>query len=193
MSDSDESEYRHEVSSLVSWCDNNNLQLNASKTREMIVDFRKRKNPLAPIIVNGDSIERVDCFKCLGTIIIIKWLSLGKQQRCCRQKGPTKTVLPAPTKEVRADERNSCSVLSFCYWEYSYILNMCMIRRHQPAPEEQTFDRVVKTASKIVGSELTYLKDISLYKNRSKKSWQNYLRPNSPRQYVRIITVRQTL
>ena len=33
----------------------------------------------------------------------------------CRQKGPTKTVLPAPTKEVRAEKRNSCSVLSFCY------------------------------------------------------------------------------
>ena len=69
VSDSDESEYRHEVSSLVSWCDTNNLQLNASKTREMIVDFRTEKNPLAPIIVNGDSIERVDCFKFLGTII----------------------------------------------------------------------------------------------------------------------------
>ena len=69
MSDSDECEYCHEVSSLVSWCDTNNLQLNASKHREMIVDFRKRTKPLAPIIVNGDSIERVDCFKFLGTII----------------------------------------------------------------------------------------------------------------------------
>ena len=47
VSDSGESEYRHEVSSLVSWCDTNNLQLNAPKTREMIVDFRKKKNPLA--------------------------------------------------------------------------------------------------------------------------------------------------
>ena len=104
---------RHEVSSLVSWCDTNNLQLNASKTREMIVDFRKRKNPLAPIIVNGDSIERVECFTFLGTIISsdLAW----EKHRCCRQKGPTKTVLPAPTKEVRAEERNSWSVLSFCY------------------------------------------------------------------------------
>ena len=53
----------------MSLCGTNNLQLKASKTREMIVDFRKRKNPLAPIIVNGDSIERVDCFVFLGTII----------------------------------------------------------------------------------------------------------------------------
>ena len=54
VSDSDESEYRHEVSSLVSSCYTNNLQLNASKTREMMVDFRKRNKPRAPIIVNGD-------------------------------------------------------------------------------------------------------------------------------------------
>ena len=41
----------------------------------MIVDFRKRKTPLAPIIINGDSIERVDCFKCLCTIIssVLGW------------------------------------------------------------------------------------------------------------------------
>ena len=51
------------------WCDNNNIQLNASQTREMIVDFRKGKTPPAPIIINVDSIERVDCLKCLGTII----------------------------------------------------------------------------------------------------------------------------
>ena len=43
-----------------------------------------------------------------------------------------------------------------------------------------------------VGSELTSL--TATYKDRSKKSWQNYLRPNSPRpSSVRTITVRQTL
>ena len=135
VSDSDESEYRHEVSSLVSWCDTNNLQLNASKTREMIVDFRKRKNPLAPIIVNGDSIERVDYFKFLGTIISsdLAW----ENNTDAVVKKAQQRLLPAPNKEVRAEERNSCSVLSFCYREYSYILNMCMVRRHQPAPEGQ--------------------------------------------------------
>ena len=39
MTNSDDSEYRHEVNRLVSWRDSNNLLLNASKTREMIVDF----------------------------------------------------------------------------------------------------------------------------------------------------------
>ena len=113
MTNSDESEYRHEMNRLVSWCDNNNLQLNACKTREMIVDFRKRKTPPGPIIINGELIERVDCFKFLG-MIISSGLVL-ENNRCCHEKGSTKAVLPERTKEVRAEERDSCSILLFCY------------------------------------------------------------------------------
>ena len=66
MTNSDESEYRQEVR-LVSWCDNNNLLLNASKTQEMIVDFWKKNTQIVHIIINGGPIERVDCFKFMGT------------------------------------------------------------------------------------------------------------------------------
>ena len=41
IEDSDKSSYRQEVDRLVSWCGNNNLDLNTSKTKEMIIDFRK--------------------------------------------------------------------------------------------------------------------------------------------------------
>ena len=78
------------------WCDNNNLQLSASKIREMIVDFCKegfKKTSIAPIIINGEPIERVDCLKFLGTIIY----------KCSREKGQTKAVLAASTKIVRAE------------------------------------------------------------------------------------------
>ena len=44
---SDESEYRDQVNKLISWCNDNNLELNVNKTKEMIVDFR-RKNLLHP-------------------------------------------------------------------------------------------------------------------------------------------------
>ena len=39
----DETAYRQEVSTLVKWCGENNLLLNASKTKEIIVDFRRKK------------------------------------------------------------------------------------------------------------------------------------------------------
>ena len=63
----DESEFRHEVNRLVSWSDNNNIQLNASKTLEMIVDFRMKSQllPLLLLIVNLSK----GYFTFLGTIL----------------------------------------------------------------------------------------------------------------------------
>ena len=53
----------------MSWCGNNNLELNASKTKEMVVNFRKEKSPVVPLQVNGSSLEIIDSFKFLGTVI----------------------------------------------------------------------------------------------------------------------------
>jgi hypothetical protein len=38
----DETAYREEVRDLAGWCQNNNISLNVTKTKEMIVDYRKR-------------------------------------------------------------------------------------------------------------------------------------------------------
>ena len=37
---SDEAGYRDQVNKLISWCSENNLELNVNKTEEMIVNFR---------------------------------------------------------------------------------------------------------------------------------------------------------
>ncbi|KAL3042228.1 hypothetical protein OYC64_020217 [Pagothenia borchgrevinki] len=41
ITDGDETAYREEVENLTSWCQDNNLHLNVSKTKELIVDYRK--------------------------------------------------------------------------------------------------------------------------------------------------------
>ncbi len=48
ISGGDESAYRWEIDHLVTWCSQNNLELNALKTVEMVVDFRKNPVPPAP-------------------------------------------------------------------------------------------------------------------------------------------------
>ena len=111
-------EYRQKLAAW--WFDTNNLQLNASKTREMMVDCRIRKHPLAPIIVNGDSTERVDCFKFLGMIISsdLAW-----------ENNTDAVVKTGTTKTVQFSRSAFESILIFSI--------MCMVRRHQSAPEEQ--------------------------------------------------------
>ena len=60
------STYRDEVNRLAGWCSEHNLLLNTSKTKEMVIDFRKQKGEPAPLSINGDCVQRVSSFKFLG-------------------------------------------------------------------------------------------------------------------------------
>ena len=53
ISDNDEAGYREEVKDLAVWCQNNNLSLNVTKTKQMIVDYRKRRTEHAPFSSTG--------------------------------------------------------------------------------------------------------------------------------------------
>uniref|UniRef100_A0A8C7FNG6 Uncharacterized protein n=1 Tax=Oncorhynchus kisutch TaxID=8019 RepID=A0A8C7FNG6_ONCKI len=55
--------YREEVRDLAVWCQDNNLSLNISKTKELIVDYRKRRTKPAPI--HRAVVEQVESFKFL--------------------------------------------------------------------------------------------------------------------------------
>jgi uncharacterized protein YneR len=48
MTDNDETACREEVRDLTIWCKDNNLSLNAIKTKEMIVDYRKKADRATP-------------------------------------------------------------------------------------------------------------------------------------------------
>ena len=65
----DEASYRREVASLVTWCEDNNLTLNTDKTKEMIVDMRKKRRPHQPLFIRELEVERVSSFKYLGVHI----------------------------------------------------------------------------------------------------------------------------
>ena len=47
------------------WCQNNNLSLNVIKTKEMIVDYRKRRTEHAPILIDGAVVEQFESLKFL--------------------------------------------------------------------------------------------------------------------------------
>ena len=61
ISKNDETAYREEVEHLTSWCKENNLLLNVTKTKEMVMDLRRSKRtPHLPITINGTPVEVVD-------------------------------------------------------------------------------------------------------------------------------------
>ena len=68
ITDNDEKAYR-EVRDLTRWCKDTNLSLNVPKTKEMIVDYRKRRTKHAPILIDRAGVEQVESFKFLGVHI----------------------------------------------------------------------------------------------------------------------------
>ncbi|KAI4885627.1 hypothetical protein NFI96_005524 [Prochilodus magdalenae] len=58
-----EAEYRNLVEDFVAWCHRNNLLLNTSKSKEMVVDFRR---PLTqPVFIEGVEVEMVRTYRYL--------------------------------------------------------------------------------------------------------------------------------
>ncbi|KAK3507985.1 hypothetical protein QTP70_009352 [Hemibagrus guttatus] len=70
ISDNNETAYLEEIRNLENWCQRNNLLLNVSKTKELIVDFstKQERNYQTPMI-NESPVERVDSFRYLGVHI----------------------------------------------------------------------------------------------------------------------------
>ncbi|KAK1804879.1 hypothetical protein P4O66_019137, partial [Electrophorus voltai] len=71
ISDNDERAYLEEIKHLENWCQENNLLLNVSKTKELIVDCsKKQEQHYQPVRISGTTVERVDSFKYLGVHIL---------------------------------------------------------------------------------------------------------------------------
>ncbi|KAI3363969.1 hypothetical protein L3Q82_001567 [Scortum barcoo] len=51
-------EYRKVIMDFVDWCELNHLQVNASKTKEMVIDFSRKPSDIAPVNIQGLDIER---------------------------------------------------------------------------------------------------------------------------------------
>jgi hypothetical protein len=75
ITDDDETAYRDEVRDLAVWCQDNNLSLNVSKTKKLIVDYWKRRTKCTIIHIDRAVVERVERFKflCVHITTALSW------------------------------------------------------------------------------------------------------------------------
>lgn len=69
VSGGEELEYRTVIKDFVRWCELNNLQLNVTKTRELVVDLKRTKSPVSPVSIQGACVDTVEEYKYLGVHI----------------------------------------------------------------------------------------------------------------------------
>ena len=61
-----EEEYRSLVGDFALWCHTNRLQLNTSKTKELVIDFGRSRPSPRPVLLDGAEVEAVNSYKYLG-------------------------------------------------------------------------------------------------------------------------------
>ncbi|KAI3357041.1 hypothetical protein L3Q82_003684 [Scortum barcoo] len=153
ISDNDETHYREEIQHLTQWCSTNNLVLNTSKTKEVIVDYRRsRRTEHAPLLIHGEAVERVNNIKFLGIHITsdLTWsmntahlVKKAQQRLFFLRKLKHAGLSPQLLTNFYRATIESILCLSAAVWYGSCT-----------AQDRKDLARVVKTAQGIVGSPL---------------------------------------
>lgn len=63
-----EYDYRVQADHFVRWCDENDLQLNVKKTKEMVIDFRKKDKHIEKLKIKNENVDIVSYYKYLGVV-----------------------------------------------------------------------------------------------------------------------------
>ena len=115
------SAYENELKCFVNYCDTNHVELNVSKTKEMLIDFGKKHPHYEPIMIKGSEVQRVQSYKYLGVLMddkldwhlhidsVVKKLH---KRMCCLRKLKSFDVSP----KILTMFYNSvvCSVWRYC-------------------------------------------------------------------------------
>ncbi len=159
INNNDEAAYLDEVERLTSWCQDHCLSLNVSKTKELIVDFRKRQQrPYTPLMISGTPVGRVSSFKYLGVNISedLTWTThIQTQVKKARQRLyhlrqlNTFRVSPAILKTFYSGAIECVLTQCISVW-YGNSLNQ----------DCKALQIVVRLAERISGSALPSLQDI---------------------------------
>jgi hypothetical protein len=158
LRDSDEAKYRQAVGELVDWCDRNFLELNVTKTEEMIVDFRRKPGNIDPLIIKGKAVRIVSTYKYLGTVIDDKLEWTPNIEACCKKASQRLFFL----RRLRQFKVNS-TILNLFF--QSVVMSMllynqlCFFGSAKKADLDQ-MDKILKAASAVIGQDITPLADV---------------------------------
>ncbi|KAI5630012.1 gastrula zinc finger protein XlCGF28.1-like [Silurus asotus] len=175
ISNNDETAYLQEVKNLKRWCQKNNLLLNISKTKELIVDFStKQERSYQRLNICGTSVERVDSFRYLGVHITqdLSWsCHINARQRLYHLRRLRDFKLPSQVLKTFY----TCTIKSVLTGSItSWFGNSTM-------QDRRALQKVVRLAERTIHTELPDLQDIysTRCRTRARKIVKDLSHPNN--------------
>ena len=162
ISNNDEGNYRREIANIVDWCETNNLFLNVSKTKEMIIDFRRNKTPMLPLTIQNTEVEQIHSFKFLGTHVSS---DLSWNTNCCAILKKAKQRLYF-LRQLKSYHVNSKILIHFYRAIIQSIISSSILVWFDRAAQHDInkLSSVIRHSERIIGLPLPSLEEI--YINR---------------------------
>jgi hypothetical protein len=137
------------------WCQDNNLSLNVIKTKEMIVDYRKRRTEHAPILIDGPVVEQVESFKFLG--VHINKLEWSKHTKTVVKRAQQSLF---PLRKLKRFGMDPQILKRFynCHIESTGCITTWY--GNCSASDHKALQRAVRTAQYITGAKLPAIQDL---------------------------------
>ena len=150
-----EEEYRELTRAFSDWCNENCLLLNTSKTKEMVIDFRRSKHQLQPVSMRGEVIEEVQTYKYLGVHLDNK-LDWSTNTDALYRKGQSRLFF---LRRLRSFD--VCSAMLHMFYQ-SVVASVLFYGAvcwggNMTERNIRRLDRLVKKASSVLGRSLDSL------------------------------------
>ncbi|KAK1806255.1 hypothetical protein P4O66_000131 [Electrophorus voltai] len=178
ISDNDERAYLEEIKHLENWCQENNLLLNISKTKELIVDCsKKQERHYQPVRISGTTVERVDSFRYLG-VHISQDLSWSRHTSSLAKKARQRLYHLRCLRDFRLPSKVLRNFYT-CTIESILTGNITVWFGNSTKQVRQALQRVVRSAERITHMELPDLQTI-YYKQCQTKARKTVKDPTHP-------------
>ncbi len=126
ISNNNEMHYKEEVAQLAEWCGANNLSLNVSKTKEVVMDFRQNSGDHPPLTIDSSTVERVSSTIFLR-VHIKEDLTWTTNTTSLSKKAQLRLHFSPPAEKGKSPSTHPHHFLQGKHWERADQLHHCLV------------------------------------------------------------------
>lgn len=153
-----ESDHGSALPDFVKWCDDSLLDLNVSKTKELIIDFRKKGTNTSVCRIHGEDVEIVNHYKYLGTVFDSQ-LKFERNSESVVKRAQQRVHLLRRINSFGVSKSILCTVY-LSYIESLLTFSFICWFGNISVKDRNCLNNIVKVCSKIIGIQMCDLNSL---------------------------------